>query len=176
MFITTKIASIFNSSPTVHRYDFHIFEIIPVLYLLLLSVLLKLEFVFSQTKVFNLSTEFVTRRHIEFSKITPWNTTGSCSTLTSNVIRQVVCGSSFLWQAYDRIWPAFIFPWLKQNDDFINSWNACNFCLFPYLWTIYELPVIGSLWLRQVVSTRKIHDFGERSSLFRRQFITNGFR
>ena len=86
-----------------------------------LSVLLKLEFVFSQTKVFNLSTEFVTRRHIEFSKITTWNTIGSCSTLTSNVIRQVVCGSSFLWQAYDRIWPAFIFPWLKQNDDCINS-------------------------------------------------------
>ena len=141
-----------------------------------LSVLLKLEIVFSQTKVFNLSTEFVTRRHIEFSKITTWNTIGSCSTLTSNVIRQVVCGSSFLWQAYDRIWPAFIFPWLKQNDDFINSWNACNFCLFLYLWAIYELPVIGSLWLRQVVSTRKIHDFGERSSLFRRQFITNGFR
>ena len=33
-----------------------------------LSVLLKLEFVFSQTKVFNLSTEFITRRHIEFQK------------------------------------------------------------------------------------------------------------
>ena len=86
-----------------------------------LSVLLKQEFVFSQTKVFNSSTEFVARRHIEFSKITTWNTTGSCSTLTSNIIRQVVCGSSFLWQDYDRIWPAFIFPWLKQNDDFINS-------------------------------------------------------
>ena len=71
-------------------------------------------------KVFNSSTEFVARRHIEFSKITTWNTTGSCSTLTSNIIRQVVCGSSFLWQAYDRIWPAFIFLWLKQNDDFIN--------------------------------------------------------
>ena len=83
-----------------------------------LSVVLKQEILFSQTKVF---TELVTRHHIEFSKITTWNTTGSCSTLTSNVIRQVVCGSSFLWQAYDRIWPAFIFPWLKQNGDFTNS-------------------------------------------------------
>ena len=135
MFITTKIASIFNSSPAVHRYDFHIFEIIPVLFQLNFFsnaknypsnvgrtvCTLKTRICVFPNKVFNSSTEFVARRHIEFSKITTWNTTGSCSTLTSNIIRQVVCGSSFLWQAYDRIWPAFIFLWLKQNDDFINS-------------------------------------------------------
>ena len=33
-----------------------------------LSILFKQEFVFSQTKVFNLSIEFVTRHHMNFQK------------------------------------------------------------------------------------------------------------
>ena len=81
-----------------------------------LSVVLKQEILFSQTKVFNFFTEFVTRRHIEFSKITTWNTTGSCSTLTSNVIRQVVCGRPTI--GFGRL---SFFAWLKQNGDFTNS-------------------------------------------------------